>query len=319
MHVSVIPFSEDQSASWDVFCDHAVNATFLHTRRFLSYHGSRFEDASVSVVVNDKLVGVVPAARLPSDSSTVCSHPGITYGGLIGTEWLTGAKSLISLEAVARHYAEGGFARLLYKAVPHIYHRRPAQDDLYALQRIGARRYRTDLAAVIDLADRGAASSRRTRGLKKAQAGGVALGVGVQHIANFWALLEENLSSRHGVRPVHSEHELALLMERFPDNISLHVAKKANEVIAGVVVFDSTRVRHCQYIGVSEAGRELCGLDAIFDHCIAEALRRGLRFFSFGVSTEADGEVLNEGLHTFKSEFGASGVVHEFYELLLQK
>jgi lipid II:glycine glycyltransferase (peptidoglycan interpeptide bridge formation enzyme) len=108
-----------------------------------------------------------------------------------------------------------------------------------------------------------------------------------------------------------------LLMGRFPDSISLQVAMQADEVVAGVLVFESERVRHSQYIGATEAGRDLGGLDAVFDCCIGEALQRGLRFFSFGVSTESEGEVLNDGLHTFKSEFGASGIVHEFYELPL--
>lgn len=317
MRISVLPFDEDQSRGWDAFCAHAVNATFLHTRRFLSYHGSRFEDASVCVICEDKVVGVMPAARHPSDSATVCSHPGITYGGLVTTEWLTGAKFLAALEAVTQYYAEKGFARLLYKVVPHIYHRRPAQDDLYALQRMGARHSRVDLAAVIDLADRGTLSSRRARALKKSQRAGIVVDSDAGSLGSFWRVLEENLASRHGARPVHSAEELALLMGRFPENISLRVARLENDIVAGVVLFDSARVRHCQYIGASKAGRDKGALDAVFDRSIQEAFELGLRFFSFGISTEEEGKVLNEGLYTFKSEFGASGVVHEFYELSL--
>jgi hypothetical protein len=316
-HVSVIPFSDAQSSDWDAFCARAVNATFLHTRRFLSYHGSYFEDGSVWVLYKDQVVGVMPAARQPADSTTVCSHPGITYGGLVTTESLTGARFLMALEAVAQYYADKGFTRLLYKAVPHIYHRHPAQDDLYALQRMGARRYRTDLAAVIDLVERGTPSLRRARGLKKAQNAGVTVDAGAAYLNEFWEVLEENLTNRYGVRPVHSREELALLMERFPENISLRVALEANDVVAGVVLFDSARVRHCQYISASNAGRKLGGLDAVLDRCIRDACQGGLRFFSFGISTEAEGKILNEGLYTFKTEFGASGVVHEFYELSL--
>lgn len=315
--VSVVPFTDPQSSNWDAFCAGAVNATFLHTRRFLSYHGSRFEDASVCVHYKDQIVGVMPAARQPADSMTVCSHPGITYGGLVTVGSLTGAKCLMVLEAVAQHYKNKGFARLLYKAVPHIYHRRPAQDDLYALQRMGARCYRTDLAAVIDLVDRGTPSSRRVRGLKKARNAGLIVTTGATYLNDFWEMLEKNLRDRYGVRPVHSRGELALLMERFPENISLRVALEGKDVVAGVVLFDSARVRHCQYSGASDTGHKSAGLDAVFDECIRDAYQGGLRFFSFGVSTEAEGKILNEGLHTFKTEFGASGVVHEFYELSL--
>lgn len=315
--VSVLPYTEAKSSDWDTFCVNASNATFLHTRRFLSHHGSRFEDASVCIVSEGRIVGVMPAARDPSDSSTVTSHPGITYGGLIATEWLTGARFLTAFDAVAQHYMKKGFTRLVYKVVPHIYHRRPAQDDLYALQRMGARRYRTDLAAVIDLADRGTVSMRRLRGLRKAKTDGIIVEAGGVYLGKFWRVLADNLASRHSLCPVHSQEEVGSLMECMPNNISLRVALVEDEVMAGVVLFDSLRVRHCQYIGTTEVGRRKGGLDAVFDHCIQEATQCGLRFFSFGISTEAQGRVMNEGLHTFKSEFGASGIVHEFYEMSL--
>jgi hypothetical protein len=317
MDISVLPYTDMRKADWDAFCDGANNATFLHTRRFLSHHGSRFEDASVFVIYGSQIVGVMPAARDPSDALTVSSHPGITYGGLVASQWLTGARSLMAMEAIVEYYKKTGFARLLYKVVPHIYHRRPAQDDLYSLHRMGARRYRTDLAAVIDLADRGEVSSRRLRGLKKAKQSGIAVRKGSVYVRNFWRVLADNLASQHHVRPVHSEREIESLMQSMPDNISLCVAVDSDEIVAGVVLFDSLRVRHCQYIGTSEVGRQKAALDVVFDHCIEEASQQGLCFFSFGISTEAQGKTLNSGLHTFKAEFGATGIVHEFYECSL--
>jgi hypothetical protein len=317
MRISIFPYTHAQSTIWDAFCNDASNATFLHTRQFLSHHGSRFEDASLCVMKEDQIVGVMPAARDPSDSTAVCSHPGLTYGGLLASQWLTGAKSLMALETIAEHYKKEGFARLIYKVVPHIYHRRPAQDDLYALYRMGARRYRTDLAAVIDLADRAAVSSRRGRALNKAKQSGLSIKKGSGYVTKFWQVLTDNLASQHNVRPVHSEEEMVSLMESMPNNISLCVALDCDEIVAGVVLFDFLRVRHCQYIGSSEIGRHKAGLDAVFDYCIQEATQQGLRFFSFGISTEAQGKILNTGLHTFKTEFGASGIVHEFYEFSL--
>lgn len=41
------------------------------------------------------------------------------------------------------------------------------------------------------------------------------------------------------------------------------------------------------------------------------------KFFSFGISTENKGKVLNEGLAFFKEAFGARGVVNNAYELVL--
>jgi hypothetical protein len=43
----VAPYSENGSAEWDEIVGRCPMATFLHTRRFLSYHGDRFRDASL--------------------------------------------------------------------------------------------------------------------------------------------------------------------------------------------------------------------------------------------------------------------------------
>ena len=317
MQISILPYTHELSAVWDTFCEAANNATFLHTRQFLSHHGSRFEDASLLVMKEDQIVGVMPAARDPSDSMAVCSHPGLTYGGLVASQWLTGERSLMALEAIAEYFKNAGYARLLYKVVPHIYHRRPAQDDVYALYRMGARRYRTDLAAVIDLADRAAVSSRRIRALNKAKQSGILIKKGNRYVTKFWHVLTDNLANQHNVRPVHSQEEIIALMETMPNSISLCVGLDLDEIVAGVVLFDFLRVRHCQYIGASEICRRKAELDAVLDYCIQEATQRGLRFFSFGISTEAQGTVLNSGLHTYKTEFGASGIVHDFYEFSL--
>ena len=72
---------------------------------------------------------------------------------------------------------------------------------------------------------------------------------------------------------------------------------------------------HAQYIASSEMGYDCSALDAIFEQGILSAQKDGKRWFDFGISTEVGGKVLNEGLYRFKSEFGAGGTVHEFYEL----
>ena len=41
--------------------------------------------------------------------------------------------------------------------------------------------------------------------------------------------------------------------------------------------------------------------------------------FKSWVSNEQEGKILNERLHRFKTSFGAGGVVHEFYEVELER
>ena len=65
------------------------------------------------------------------------------------------------------------------------------------------------------------------------------------------------------------------------------------------------------------SGQAAGALEAVFAHCLERAREHGRRYFDFGTSNREQGLVLNEGLHRFKSEFGGSGVAHEFYELPL--
>ena len=64
MSYTIRPYDESLSGKWDEFVmQHAMNGTFLHTRRFLSYHPEgRFTDASLMIYNGQELCAVIPAA-----------------------------------------------------------------------------------------------------------------------------------------------------------------------------------------------------------------------------------------------------------------
>jgi len=312
--LEIVPFMPEHQATWDQWCADSANGTFLHARKFLGYHGARFEDASALLYSDGRLVGVLPAARALQDPSLVVSHPGATYGGLVHQGWLAGLRMIEALEHLQGYFCRRGFARLLYKPLPYTYARVPSQDDLYALFRVGARRVRCDLSSAIDLSSRRLPSERRRRGLRKAMRF-VSLTGDAAYLANLWSVLADNLARKHEAAPVHSLAELAQLQQLFPQNILLRCALVDGRVEAGVVLFNSANVWHAQYIASSERGYELSALDAVFEAVIKEASQAGARYFDFGTSNEDGGRTLNDGLYRFKSEFGGGGVAHEFYEL----
>src|SRR5688572_5388687 len=138
--IHVRRYAAGDEARWDAFVEAAATGTLLHTRRFLSYHGDRFADASLLVFDGpDKLCAVLPAAVDPGDPACVCSHPGATYGGLLVAAASHGLEVFDALQAACAHYADAGFERLAYKAVPVHLHATPGQADAYALWRAGAR------------------------------------------------------------------------------------------------------------------------------------------------------------------------------------
>ena len=315
----VLRYTDADATQWDDFASHAPMATFLHSRRFLSYHGERFKDVSLLVEDEKKgIVGLFPAALDPSDEKRVVSHPGITYGGMLHGGALRGERMLQALDAARSYYSGEGFETLRYKAVPYIYHQVPSSDDLYALFRVGARRYRCDLSCSIDLYNRLSPAQRRKRGLKTALKHGVKVEEGSECAGALWHVLEENLSKKHAVSPVHSLNEILTLHTLFPTNIRFVVACLDSQVVAGVVLFVSARVVHAQYIASSVTGYDVCALDAVFEHCIQKATAEGARYFDFGINNENEGQDLNVGLYEFKSGFGGSGVVHEWYHINLR-
>ena len=71
--ITVEPFVDERDTEqWETLVGASRNGTFMHTRRFIDYHGSRFEDCSL--VVRDArgaVRAIVPAAWDPGDRSVV--------------------------------------------------------------------------------------------------------------------------------------------------------------------------------------------------------------------------------------------------------
>jgi hypothetical protein len=308
------------AAAWDDLVTRSRNGTFLHSRSFLSHHGDRFLDRSL--VLEDRrgrITGVLAAAEDPSDAALVVSHPGLTYGGVVHDGSVQGSSMISALEGIIAHYRGLGYQRLCYKAVPAIYHSVPAEDDRYALFRLGACRHRCDLSVAIDLAHRGPPQQRRARSRRRAETAGVRTEQDWAQIAAFWPILELNLRRRHGVAPVHSLAEISLLHDRFPDEILLIVASMGAVPVAGAVLFAAGPVLHVQYTATTDDGRDACATDLVIEHGIALARQRGCRYFDFGTCTVAQGRTLSDELYQFKASFGGGGVVYDHYEVALQR
>src|SRR5215210_5268334 len=97
------PYDKHDDESWETLVAESWNGTFLHRRKFLSYHGGRFQD--LSLVLEDdggNIIGVFPAALDPIRKDRVVSHPGLTYGGIVHAGSLRGEMMIEALQAVAR-------------------------------------------------------------------------------------------------------------------------------------------------------------------------------------------------------------------------
>jgi hypothetical protein len=289
----------------------------LHTRRFISYHRDRFRDLSVMLKNRGRLVGVFPAAEDPVNPTTVVSHPGLTFGGLVHDGSIRGASMIRAMQQVADHYRSLGYHHLRYKAVPAIYHSLPAEDDMYALFGLKAHRYQCDLAVALNLDRRGRVSGIRARSLRRAEFAGVSAAASWAEIAGFWEILQTNLAKRHGAHPVHSLDEISLLHDLFPDKILLITATIDSVPVGGMLLFALGPVLRMQYTATTSQGRAASATDPMIEHAIQLACERGCAFFDFGGCTRDEGRDLHQDLYYFKASFGGGGVVYEQYEYVL--
>ena len=200
--------------------------------------------------------------------------------------------------------------------MPHIYHRAPAEEDLYALFRQEATLVARGVSAAIANDNTLPMQELRRRGAKRAAASNVTYEESGA-LRDFWAILEEVLAGRHGCKPVHTVEEMERLVAAFPNNIRLFVAKVDGRVVAGTLIYETEQVAHAQYIATSAEGRSVGALDGLFCHLIAEVFAEK-KYFDFGISTEQGGRYLNEGLAFQKEGFGARAVVYDVYKLKIE-
>ena len=306
--LSVRPYTPADAGAWDALVARSRNGNLLHRRGYMDYHAERFDDASLLLEKDGELVAVFPANR---DGGQVSSHGGLTYAGLISAHAMRAETTLEAFERIGAHYRAQGAGRLLYKAVPHVFHAYPAEEDLYALHRLGARLVRRDLSSVIALREPFGFTEERRRAIAKARKSGLAVRTGGD-LAAFHALLAQVLA-RHDATPVHTLAELRLLQGRFPAQIVLHEVADGNELLAGALVYDLGPAVHTQYLAASDAGRQRQALSLLLGELI-ERTYAHKRHFSFGISTEQAGRVLNAGLVAQKERFGARAAVHDCYE-----
>lgn len=306
----IIRYNSSYREEWDQFVRASRNGTFLFERAYMDYHSDRFSDMSFLFSFKGKLQAVIPGNI---NGDTYYSHQGLTYGGIIMNTKITSVGILQIFEALRCLLKDIGVKKWVYKSIPHIYHRYPSEEDIYALFRLGGRQTGCGISSTVKNNCPLRFSELRRKGIRKAIKAEVILSE-QPSLDRFWDILSRNLAHKYATQPVHSVEEMQSLISSFPDNIFLHTAELDGEVLAGVVVYLSEKVAHVQYISASDKGKELGALDYLFHILISEKYKH-MDYFDFGTSTEDMGAYLNESLIFQKEGFGGRGIVYPVFEL----
>lgn len=310
MMFEVRRYTPDRADEWNHFVAQSKNGTFLFDRRFMDYHADRFRDHSLMIYRDRRLYALLPANE---KDNVLVTHGGLTYGGLVMSRQCSAKGVLDAFTAMNDNLCQQGFHHVIYKAIPWIYHQLPAEEDLYALTSVcNARLTIRDISSAIVATHRMKFAESRRSGLRKAQHAGLTIAESDDFEA-FWHILNDNLTAKYAVHPVHTADELRLLCSRFPDRIRLWMAYRGQTPVGGTLLFLTPQVLHTQYISATPEGKAVGAIDLLFDHLINKVYA-DFPYIDFGKSTVSDSADLNEQLIFQKEGFGARAVCYDTYE-----
>ena len=316
--MKLIKYSSDLFDDWNNLVENSKNGTFLINRNFMDYHSSRFLDCSLLFYHKNKLIACLPA-NYNKNENIVYSHQGLTYGGLIMNKNIC-ISQVLDIFSIAIDYYKHTYKAnsLIYKPTPHIYHKYPSEEDLYALYVNEAKLHTRSISSTIPLKSAIIPMTEsRKSGLRKAKRANLTIDES-EDINSFWNILNETLNKNHSVSPVHSSTELQLLKERFPEKIKLFTVTDAEcNILAGTLIFDCDKTIHTQYIAANDRGKSVGALDYLLNEIINNQYKNCV-FFDFGVSTENGGLYLNNGLIFQKEGFGGRGISYDSWIINLR-
>lgn len=306
-------YSPEEQESWDKYVAKTKNATFLFFRNYMDYHAERFRDHSLMFFIGKRLHSILPAHE---EGTSFCSHLGLTYGGLLMDQAVT-TNEVVTLFSELNDYLRAqGFTQVIYRAIPWVYHRLPAEEDLYAMFWKCGARLKQRMAGTVIFMDGGLPWRKdHRRRLKDAHEAGIRVERN-SSLADFWKILEENLKQRFDTSPVHTLQEMELLKSRFPDKIIQYNAYQGNEIVGGITFYVMNNVLHGQYSATNETGKRTGAMEAIYEQVMFHDFK-DIRYLDFGTSNEDGGRILNEGLIDHKEGYGGRTVMYDTYEWTL--
>ncbi len=298
--------------AWNSFIGTAKNATFLFHRDFMEYHSDRFEDFSLMIFDNNKLVAVFPANRV---GDRVFSHQGLTYGGLVYGNAITGERVFEMFDALI-YFMRNESADLQIKMLPPWYNKTPTNEIDYYLAKNG-RLLKREMNLAIDLKSDFSISSSKLKHFRRVSQ----LGMEIRQerdFSGFWnTVLIPRLEERFGAKPVHNLQEIKLLSERFPEQIHQFNVYNDENIVAGITIFDFGNGVKSQYGATTKEGEALRALDFLFINLIQKYKQMGYSFFDMGTVAEDNEAGYNSGLLNQKLELGCTIYNQDFYSITL--
>lgn len=307
-----------------------TNGEFINSLNYLGYHPKgRFTDRSVFVIDegSGEIRGVLFAAEEPGNPQIVISHPGTTFAGIIVNRKLS-IKSMEEVVNIIMKYYEERFESVIVRMRPDFFAVQPFGELDYFLQKRGYCYCMTGLSNVIDISgiqDEGDIfalydSAKRNQVRKVLRDSQFVFNDQNEIRQDVWQNMNRILAEKHHTHSTHTFEEMHELMDRVPDHISAyHVDHVNGEYGAFALIYRLKNVFHTQYLDTNYQYTGQYPNLLLIHNLMRIAREDGYSKFSFGVSTEERGEVLNYGLYNYKAGYGGGSILQGEYQWTCRK
>ena len=321
----VVKYTDKYQERWDQFVlENSMNGTFLQTRNFLNYHPEgRFQDASILILQGSTIAAVIPACDIiEEEKHCFFSHPGSTFGGIIVENDKYNISTMEELFPCLEDYLKiEGYEQAIMKGTSDIFSNNCNDLFDYYFFKNGWKRY-NELSLYINcetLADdiiSGFTAGRRRDYRYSLKSEMIFKELeDDSEIEEFYKVLCNNLK-KYGVLPVHTLDELLEFKhDRLKEYVGFYGAYLGDKLLAGSMVFYfGQKVFHTQYLAMDNEYSNIFPMNFLDYHLIRTAKEKGFDKFSFGISTEERGRILNTSLAQFKEGFGCDYCVNRSYD-----
>lgn len=327
--LTIEQYKEEYEEKWDKFIlNNSINGTFLQTRNFLNYHPKeRFLDDSLIIYKgNDTIVAVIPACIIyEGDMKVFYSHLGSTFGGIIINKSFNNIEHVDAIIQALNNYLEdNNYNKIVLKNTSDLFSNGNINLINYFLFKdgylsydeisfyINFKEYRDDIISNF--------SASRRRGYKHSLKNNLEFKKinSSEELELFYSILCSNLE-KFDSKPVHTLNELIDFKEnRLKDIVDFFGVYLENTLIAGSMVFKfDGKVFHTQYLAADKKYLNLYPMNFLDMNLIKTAKEEKFEYFSFGISTENHGQILNYTLAEFKEGFGTAYSINKtFYKNL---
>ena len=302
-NLKIIKYNDDYEKIWDNFIDNGIFGTIYHTRKFINYHPKdRFQDESILIFNNDDVICILPCCK---KGDKYFSYTGSTFGGPVFLKKYFKIKYLISIINKIFDYYDN---QIEFRLANNIYF----EESSFILQYLLSRKLnlKPELSWYINTDSNfinNITNKRNRQNLDKL----IKNNSITPYITNnendyieYHKILNEMLKSNHDSKSTHTLEEFLLLKNILQEKQELYIVKEDNVILGGVYVIKVTK--QCWYTFYISRNINFNNSSVYLIYIMYQisnnAKKNNVKYLDYGICTEEQGSIINEGLANFKED-----------------